>query len=136
MGKKCEHLDGDFVGKCAICDDMVCGECMQTIFNTVICGAHEHLVDEPAWELLGFFTSRTSADEKRYFLQEQVVTSILVETEEDTIELYVPIEEKEEAYQALAGASEDVLHCANCRVFYSEDLETCPICGVRQDEGK
>jgi hypothetical protein len=132
MATDCEHLDGDFMGKCAICGDMVCGECMQTIFNTIICSAHEELEDESAWELLGFFSNQTALEERRYFLQEQMVTSIIVEAEDDIIELYVPIEEKDDAYEALRGSDEDVLRCDNCQVFYSEDVGVCPICGVRQ----
>lgn len=134
MGTECEHLDGDFVGKCAICDNMVCGECMQTIFNTVICSEHEHLEDESSWELLGFYTSPASVEERRYFLQEQGITSIVVEAEDDMTELYVPVEEKEEAYEALRGAAEEILQCDNCMVFYSEEVGTCPICGVRHVE--
>jgi hypothetical protein len=131
MGTECEHPDGDFMGKCAICGDMVCGECFQSIFNTLICGAHEQLEDESAWELLGFYASVALVEEPRAYLQDQGVTSIAVESEEDTAELYVPIEEKDDAFEALQGTSEDVLQCDACKVFFSKETETCPICGVR-----
>ena len=134
MGKECEHADGDFVGKCSICGDMVCGECFQTIFNTVICSMHEELEDESSWELLGFYSSQAALEERRYFLQDKQVTSIVVESEDDIIEMYVPIEEKEDAFETLQGASEDILQCDTCRVFYSEEVGACPICGVRQVE--
>ncbi len=132
MGRECEHADGDFVGKCSICGDMVCGECFQTIFNTVICSMHEELEDESSWELIGFYTSQSVADERRYFLQDQQVTSIVVETEDDIMEMYVPTEEKDDAFDALQGAAETVLQCDSCKVFYSEEVGACPICGVRQ----
>ncbi len=134
MGRECEHPDGDFVGKCAICGDMVCGECFQTIFNTVICSMHEELEDESEWELLGFYSSQASMEERRYFLQDQQVTSIVVESEDDVIELYVPIEEKGDAFEALQGAAEEVLQCNTCKVFYSQEVGACPICGVRHME--
>lgn len=134
MRDQCEHPDGSYMGKCAICDDMVCGECFQTIFNTMICGAHGDLEDEAVWELIGFYTSPGVMDERRYFLQEQSITSIVVETEDDMTEMYVPIEEKEDAFAALAGGSEDVFSCDACRVFYSKEVGACPICGVQQLE--
>jgi len=132
MSTDCEHINGDFMGKCAICGDMVCGECFQTIFNTMICSAHELLEDESSWELLGLYNSETALDERRYFLLDQGVTSIIVESEEETTELYVPIDEKDDAFETLQGAAEEVLQCDSCRVFFSKDIETCPICGVRQ----
>jgi hypothetical protein len=134
MGKECEHPNGDFMGKCAICDNMVCGECFQTIFNTVICGEHEELEDESAWEMLGLYTSLTSLEERRQFLQDQGMTTIAVESEDDTAELYVPIDEKDDAFEALQGASDDELQCDNCKVFFSIESGACPICGVRYVE--
>jgi hypothetical protein len=134
MGTECEHPNRDYMGKCAICEDVVCGECFQTIFNTVICEAHEQLEDESSWELLGYYASLASLEERRMFLQEQGVTSIAVESEEDTAELYVPIEEKDDAFAALQGASEDVLQCDSCKVFFSKETGTCPICGVQYVE--
>ena len=134
MDQECEHLNGDYVGKCAICGDMVCGECFQTLFNTVICAAHEQLEDESAWELLGFYGGSASLDEPRHFLQEQGIMSVVVETEDDTIEMYVPIDEKNDAFEVLSGTGEETVECDNCRVIYSDEIGTCPICGVRQVE--
>lgn len=128
---ECEHLDGNLMGKCAICGDMVCGECFQSIFNSVICSNHKELEDEGEWELMGFFTDSTAAEERRYFLSEQSLTSIVVEGDDDLIEFYVPVEEKEDAYNALLGPSEDVVNCENCQVLYSAEIEACPICGAR-----
>ena len=132
MSTECEHLDGSYMGKCAICGDVVCGECFQTVFNAMICSAHEELEDEGTWELIGFYTSTAPVEERRYFLQDKNVTSLVVETEDDTIELYVPAEERDDAFAALAGPSEDQLQCNNCRVFFSPEVGTCPICGVRE----
>ncbi|MCK4776494.1 MAG: hypothetical protein KAT30_16975 [Candidatus Krumholzibacteria bacterium] len=134
MDQECEHLNGDYVGKCAICGDMVCGECFQTLFNTVICAAHEQLEDESAWELLGFYGGSTLLDEPRHFLQEQGIMSVVVETEDDTIEMYVPIDEKNDAFEVLSGTGEGTVECDSCRVIYSDEIGTCPICGVRQVE--
>ena len=134
MDDQCEHTEGAYMGKCAICDDMVCGECFQTLFNTVICSAHGDLEDESAWALMGFYTSPAAVEEKRYFLLEQGITSIVVETDDDVTELYVAIDEKDDAFSALSGASEDALSCDSCRVFFSAEMGACPICGVRQIE--
>lgn len=134
MDERCEHADGAYMGKCAICEDMVCGECFQTIFNTVICSAHHDLEDESAWELIGFYTNPAAVEERQYFLQEQTVTSIVVETEEDVTELYVPIDEKDDAFAALSGASEEILSCESCKVFFSAEIGACPICGVQHVE--
>jgi len=127
---ECEHQDGDIMGSCTVCGDTVCGECMQTVFDTIICSAHGDLEDEGAWELVGFYSSPTSMEERRFYLSEQGLTSLAVEADDDIIELYVPAEEKDDAYAALSGAL-DALHCDDCRVYYSPDLGTCPVCGAR-----
>jgi hypothetical protein len=134
MGMECEHPNGDYMGKCAICEDMVCGECFQTIFNTIICGEHKLLEDESSWELLGVFSDPAQLEEKRAFFQDQGITSIAVESEEDTAELYVPIDEKDDAFEASQGVSEDTLQCDTCKVYFSKDTGTCPICGVQYVE--
>lgn len=134
MAEECEHLNGDYMGKCAICGDMVCGECYQSIFNTMICSAHENLVDEGEWELLGLYTTPEALVERRYFMQEQGITSIVVESEEDTTELYVPVDEKDDAYEVLQGTLEEVLQCDGCKVFFPRETGICPICGVQYAE--
>lgn len=127
---ECEHLDGNIMGKCAICGDLVCGECFEEIFNTMICSNHEELNDEGEWELVGLYTADHNIEESRYFLDEQGVTSILVETDDDTIELYVPSDEKPDAFAALGGENDDLLECQGCQVQYSREVGVCPICGV------
>jgi hypothetical protein len=122
------------MGQCAICGDMTCGECFQTIFNTVICGEHEELEDESSWELLGVFEDLSQSEETRSFLQDQGITSIAVESEDDTAELYVPIDEKDDAFEAAQGLSEDALQCDDCKVYFSKETGICPICGVRYAE--
>lgn len=128
---ECEHPQGDIIGTCAICGDLVCGECYTAVFGTMICGNHgTELVDEGAWEMVGFFSSEAPLDERRFFLNEQGITSLVNEGEDDMYELYVPDSEKEEAWEILRGASENSVECVQCRVFYSPDLETCPMCGL------
>ena len=131
---QCEHVDGDIMGSCAICGDTVCGECMQTVFDTMICSAHGELGDEGSWELVGFYSSPSSIEDRRFYLNEQGLTSLAVDADDNITELYVPVEEKDEAFAALSGASEDMLHCEECRVYYSPELGTCPVCGTRAVE--
>ena len=100
----------------------------------MICGCHEALEDETAWELIGFYISEASLAERRYYLEEQGITSIIVETEEETIELYVPEVEKEDAYGALISSGEDSLYCPACRIQYAPEMQVCPLCGVRSQE--
>lgn len=118
------------MGKCAICDDMACGECFQTLFDATICGNHEELEDESMWEAIGFFTDTSAAENRRYYLTEQTVVSLVVESEDEMVELYIPSEQKEEAYDALAGDSEDAESCESCHIFYSKEISQCPICGA------
>ena len=134
MGFDCEHEEGSPMGNCAICGAMTCSECFRTIFNQTICADHEDLEDESCWELVGFYTDETALDERRYYLEEQGITSIVVDTEEEAIELYVLVEEKEDAYAALISSGEDSLFCPSCQVQYSPELLTCPLCGVRVAE--
>ncbi|MDH3198151.1 MAG: hypothetical protein OEO21_07905 [Candidatus Krumholzibacteria bacterium] len=131
---ECEHQDGDIMGSCAICGDTVCGECVQTVFDTMICSVHGDLEDEGAWELVGFYSGSVPIEERRFYLNEQGLTSLAVEADDDVTELYVPGEEKEDAYAVLSSASEDGLQCDDCRVYYSADLGSCPVCGVRTVE--
>ena len=129
MDQECEHLDGDFVGKCAICGDMVCGECFQTLFNTVICAAHEHLEDESAWELVGFYTDRAAVAQTRFDLEDKEIASIIVEGDEETVELYIPLEEREHADEVLMSSPDDAVFCEDCRIQYSPEMGACPVCG-------
>jgi len=127
---ECEHPNGDIMGKCAVCGDIVCGECFQPIFNVMMCANHGDLADEGAWELIGFFLSEWAIESRRIFLDEAGVLSLVNEGEEDVLELYVPIEERDDAFAALQSVTEDSIECEQCRVFYSPEMETCPVCGV------
>jgi len=132
--RECEHLEGSMMGKCAICGRMVCGDCYRNLFNQLICNAHPSLEDESSWELIGFYSDQASLAERKFLLDEQGITSIPVEGEGDAIELYVPIEEREDAWEALRSAGEESLFCMDCKVQYSPDVGVCPVCGVRPVE--
>ncbi len=127
---ECEHPNGDLLGTCAVCGDMVCGECFESVFNVMICGNHENLADEGEWELIGFYLSDASIESRRFFLEQAGVASLVNEGDEDVLELYVPVSERDDAYEALQGAAEDSVECDQCRVFYSPGLKVCPVCGV------
>ncbi len=134
MADECEHLDGSIMGTCAICGETVCSECFRSIFNQIICSRHEALEDESAWELIGLYTSEASLEERRFFLEEQGITSIVVETEEDMLELYVPEDDKEDACAALLAASEETLFCPSCHIHFAPEMQVCPLCGVKPDD--
>lgn len=127
---ECEHSEGNIMGKCAICGDLVCGDCFEEIFNTMVCGNHEGMLDEGDWELVGLYTVDHPMEDRRYFLNEQGVTSLLVATDDDTIELYVPAAEKADAFAALGGETDGLLECTGCQVQYAQESGVCPVCGV------
>jgi len=131
MEEPCEHLEGSPIGKCAICERTVCSECYREVFNTMICDGHEDLEDESDWELVGFYANSAILADRRFALEESGITSLAVESDEDSIELYVPTEEKDDAYLALSSSGEETLVCEDCRVQYSADMGACPLCGVR-----
>ena len=128
---KCDHTDGTHVGTCAVCADPVCSECFSPLFNTVICSNHEGLDDEGEWELVALYASEGPVRSVRFYLDDQGVPSIGVETDEGSFELYVPIAEKDEAWAALDGgeAGDDMLTCEECRVYFARSIGECPICG-------
>lgn len=128
---ECEHSEGSLMGKCAICGKMVCGECYRSIFTQMICDAHQALEDEGSWELIGFYSDVAALAERRFLLEEQGIASLPVEADADTVELYVPLEDKREAWDALLASSEGSLYCSDCRIQYSPDIGVCPLCGVR-----
>jgi len=134
MGSVCEHEEGSPMGSCAICGEMICSECFRTVFNQNICGGHEELEEESSWELVGFYTSEASLKERRFYLEEQDLTSISVETDEESIELYVPESQRVEAYEALVSSGEETFFCGSCLVQYASELRVCPMCGVRQQD--
>lgn len=131
---RCEHPDENYVGKCAICGDMVCGDCFQTLFTGMICDEHGDLEDESAWELVGFYTSQHVLEERRYALEENSLASIAVETEDDIIELWVPGDQKEESIETMMVPSDETMRCPACSIFYSKDMGACPVCGIREPE--
>ncbi|NIM22627.1 MAG: hypothetical protein GTN64_09495 [Candidatus Latescibacteria bacterium] len=122
------------MGTCSICGEMVCSECFRTVFNQVICDGHADLEDESAWELVGLYTSEGSLAERRYYLEEQAITSINVETDDETFELYVSEDEKEDAYAALVSSSEETLYCPVCQIQYAREMQECPLCGAQGQE--
>jgi hypothetical protein len=134
MENECDHVDGSLVGKCAICGRTVCSECYREVFSEMICEVHEDLEDESAWELVGFYADSATLAQRRFLLEEQGISSIVVEADGDTIELYVAMEEKEDAFASLSASTEDAMICADCRIQYSAEMVACPLCGVKPVE--
>jgi len=129
---KCDHSDGTMAGMCAICGDPVCSECYQSLFNVVICANHEALEDEGEWEVIIVYAEAGApADSVRFFLDDQGVMSVAVETDDNTVQIFVPIEEKDEAWALLEGgeAGDDMARCDECKVHYARVLAECPVCG-------
>jgi hypothetical protein len=100
----------------------------------MICDLHVGLEDDSAWELVGFFGDTTMLAQRRYVLDENGITSLVVDHEEEAVELYVPNEEKDDAYAALAVSAEDEHSCPGCKIFYTGDMETCPVCGAKPSD--
>jgi hypothetical protein len=134
MVAECEHEDGTPIGKCAICERTVCTECYRTVFSETICDAHEALEEESEWELIGFYTDAAAPAQRRYILEDNGVTSLVVEADADMIELYVPVTEKEDAFAALQSSADDSYFCEDCQIQYSKDLGACPLCGIKSEE--
>lgn len=126
----CDHVEGSPVGQCAICDQMVCSECFQTVFSEVICSAHEKLEDEDEWVLVGFYSDREGLNERRYTLADHSIPSVIAEVDEETIELYVPNGDKEEAFALLDTQAEYTVLCVECRIEFTKSVGDCPSCGV------
>jgi RNA polymerase subunit RPABC4/transcription elongation factor Spt4 len=127
--KGCDHLDGSPMGVCAVCGKTVCSECFRTVFNDMICDEHESLEDESAWELVAIYTDPRVVADRRFHLEENGISSITVQSEEDAVELYVPAEDKDEGFAVLQSSGDDVGICAQCRIQYSAELDSCPLCG-------
>ena len=126
----CDHAEGSPVGQCASCDEMVCSECFRSVFNEVICNAHDKLEDESEWVLVGFYSDREGLDERRYTLADHSIPSVIAEVDEETIELYVPNDDKEEAFALLSVPSEETVLCLECKIEFAKTIGTCPLCGV------
>lgn len=131
---RCDHSDGTHVGTCAICGEPVCSECFQNLFNAtvMICANHEGLEDEGEWELLALYAAVEGAEALRFVLDDNGITSVMVENEEGGVEVYVPIEEKDDAWAALDGgeAGDDMIRCDEDRLYFSREIGECPICGT------
>lgn len=132
--ERCEHLDGSVMGKCAICGDMVCSECYRSVYNQMICSGHEELEDESAWEVIGFYSESDALEEARFALRERELTTLVVEADADTIELYVPPEEKNDAWEILTALADGYSGCSSCHAHFSEDIGICPICGLKPSD--
>ena len=130
MENGCEHTEGSPIGKCSICEKTVCRECYREVFNAMICDLHQVLEDESNWELVGLYNMAEALTDRRYALEDGGITSLVVEADEDSIELYVPTEEREDAFTSLAGFPDYASVCKACRVQVSSELESCPLCGV------
>jgi hypothetical protein len=129
MEKGCDHVDGSPMGMCAVCGKTVCSECYRTVFNEMICDEHETLEDESAWELIAVYSDATVVPDRRYQLEENGISSIAVQGDEDAMELYVPAGERDEGFALLQSGTEDAGICLHCRIQYSLDQEACPLCG-------
>lgn len=134
MEQGCEHTEGSPIGKCAICDRTVCSECYNDVFGAMICDLHPGLEDESSWELVGFFTDAVSLAERRYSLEEGGITSLMVESDDESIELYVPNDDKDDAFAILCSSSEEENVCMDCGIQYSHEMDACPVCGAKASE--
>ncbi len=122
------------MGMCAICGKSVCSECYRTVFNETICDEHTTLEDESAWELVGMFADPSVVADRRYRLEENGISSLSVQSDEDVIELYVPAEERVEGFAVLQASAEEGGLCYECRIQYPADHDVCPLCGGKHTE--
>jgi hypothetical protein len=129
MGEGCDHLDGSPIGKCAVCGKTVCSECYSTLFNVMICDEHEGLDDESEWEVVGYYSDESIAADKRFLLEDNDIRSLAIEGEDDMIEVYVPVDSKDDAFAALQSANDEARSCGECKVEYSSEIDACPLCG-------
>jgi len=95
----------------------------------MICDLHPGLEDDSEWGLVGIFTDTNLVAQRRYDLEESGITVLAVEAEDDNIEVYVPNEEKDDAFAALTTGDEN--SCAECEIQFGEDIEICPVCGAK-----
>ncbi len=135
MEKGCDHIDGSPMGMCAVCGKTVCSECYRTVFNEMICDEHEALEEDSAWALVGIYADAAVVTEKRFHLEENGISSIAVQNEEDAVELYVPTEEKDEGFAVVQSSGDEGGACVECQIQYSIDLEACPLCGGKHSGG-
>lgn len=86
------------------------------------------------WEVVGFYTDAATLADRRFLLEDSGIMSITVENDEDTTELYVSAEEKEDGYTILQSSGEASCHCDDCKIQFSVELGTCPLCGTKSSE--
>lgn len=129
----CEHTESSPIGKCAICDRTVCSECYNEVFGSMICDLHRGLEDEADWELAGHYVTSSVVEERRYVLEESGITSLVVDGDDEAVELYVPANEKEDAYSALTASAGDEVFCGDCMIEHSRELDACPVCGAKTE---
>lgn len=134
MGEGCDHLDASPIGKCAICGKTVCSECYSTLFNEMICDEHGGLEEESAWEVVGYYSDDSIAADKRFLLEDNGISSLTVESDDDIVEVYIPAEAKEEAFAVLQSANDEARSCSECQVEFSSNIDCCPLCGERSPD--
>lgn len=131
MEEGCEHTEASLIGKCAICDRTVCTECYNDVFGAMICDLHPGLEDESEWELVGIFTDASLVDQRRFDLEESGIAALVVDGEDENIEVYVPSDEKADAFATLAAAAGEEQNCPECQIQFAGDIENCPVCGEK-----
>jgi hypothetical protein len=89
--------------------------------------------DESEWELVAYYTDTTMLEDRRYSLEEAAVAALVVESEDEATEIYVPIAEKEDAFAALSAVADGENMCGECLIQYSAELTECPVCGARSE---
>jgi hypothetical protein len=97
----------------------------------MICDLHRELEDDSEWALVGFFRDATFLSQRRYVLEENGIISLVVDHEEEAVELYVPNEEKDDAFSTLLASVEDEFTCGECKILFTKDMENCPVCGSK-----
>lgn len=131
MEEGCEHTEASPIGKCAICGRAVCTDCYNEVFGAMICDQHPGLEDDSGWELVGIFTDATLVAQRRYDLEENGITALVVDSEEENIEVYVPHDEKDDAFATLAASADEEHSCPECQIQFAGDIENCPVCGEK-----
>jgi hypothetical protein len=99
----------------------------------MICDQHKGMEDESDWELVGYYTDTTMLEERRYSLEEAAVATLVVDSEDEATEIYVPAAEKDDAFAALSVMADGEHMCAECKIQYSADLSECPVCGAKSE---
>jgi len=100
----------------------------------MICDQHPGLEDESEWALIGHYSNSDGIEDRRYALEDAGVASLTVETDDEAVELYVPLDEKDDAFDALTSGGTDQSVCEECKVEYSSDIDSCPVCGAPNEQ--